>query len=515
MIPAGAQVADPSGLLGGGFRQVLTLISAADLIVVDTPAAGLFAEATAIAAQCDATIVVIDATNTHRRALTRLVENLRRVNANPVGIVLNRVDPDRGRPTTTTAWSRGPRPRVLSGTSRKSSWRLGGQERRPRRPRPRRTARCAPSSCVLAGDAPDSPSHPRDLRDAPLVQVAIVHERFTEVGGSERVVEQLHELWPSATVHAAVVDPTAVPEGMRGADVRPTKLQRLYRGGPGYAHLLPFLPAAMRGIDFSGADVVVTSHHAFANRVRPPAGVPVVSYTHTPARWMWEPAMLADEIGGRVARLGLRAFARAQRPADRAAAQRLAAVVANSSHVAARVQRWWGRTATVVHPPVAVDFHTPDPSVAREDFFLVAGRLVPYKRPEVAVAAARAAGVRLVVAGDGRARPAVEAAAGPATEILGSVDDLTLRDLFRRCRALVFPGEEDFGIVPVEAQACGAPVIALAGRRRARLGRRRRDRIALPGPRWAGASTLCVRPHALQNRPNQGKRRTLRTRPIS
>jgi glycosyltransferase involved in cell wall biosynthesis len=99
--------------------------------------------------------------------------------------------------------------------------------------------------------------------------------------------------------------------------------------------------------------------------------------------------------------------------------------------------------------------------MSREGFFLLAGRMVPYKRPEVAVAAAEQAGVDLVVVGDGRSRPAVEAAAGPHTQILGAVDDATLRDLYRRCRALVFPGEEDFGIVPVEAQACGTPVIAL------------------------------------------------------
>jgi glycosyltransferase involved in cell wall biosynthesis len=124
------------------------------------------------------------------------------------------------------------------------------------------------------------------------------------------------------------------------------------------------------------------------------------------------------------------------------------------------VQRWWGRSAEVVHPPVDVDFFSPDPTVPREDFFLLAGRLVPYKRPEVAAAAAARAGVRLVVAGDGRARAAVEAMAPPGTEFLGPVDADTLRDLYRRCRALLFPGEEDFGIVPVEAQACGAPVIA-------------------------------------------------------
>jgi len=113
----------------------------------------------------------------------------------------------------------------------------------------------------------------------------------------------------------------------------------------------------------------------------------------------------------------------------------------------------------VVSPPVDTDFYTLDPRIKREDFLLLAGRLVPYKRPEIAVRAAVAAGVRLVVAGDGRARPQVEAAAGRGVELLGRVDGTTLRDLYRRCRALVFPGEEDFGIVPVEAQACGAPVV--------------------------------------------------------
>jgi glycosyltransferase involved in cell wall biosynthesis len=301
-----------------------------------------------------------------------------------------------------------------------------------------------------------------DIEQLRRLRVAIVHERFTEYAGSERCVEQFHELWPDATIHAAVVHRDVLPPSLAEADIRATSLQRLYRGGRGYAHLLPLLPAAMSRIDVGDVDVVVTSHHSFSNRVRVPPGTPIVSYTHTPARWMWEKGMLANEPGGAPGRVALRSFAALQRGADRRAAQRLAGVVANSAHVAQRIRRWWGREAEVVHPPVDVDFFTPDPSVTREDFFLLAGRLVPYKRPEVAVAAAATAGVRLVVAGDGRARRAVEAAAGPRTEIIGAVDDETLRDLFRRCRALVFPGEEDFGIVPVEAQACGAPVIARA-----------------------------------------------------
>ncbi len=224
--------------------------------------------------------------------------------------------------------------------------------------------------------------------------------------------------------------------------------------------MLPLIPAAMAHLDLGDVDLVVCSHHAFANRVRPPPGVPVISYTHTPARWIWEPSMRATEVGGVLGRLGLSAFAASQRRADAAAARRAGRIVVNSRHVAGRVGRWWGCPADVVPPPVDTERHTPDPSVRREPFFLLAGRLVPYKRPEVAVAAAERAGVRLVVVGEGRSRAAVEAVAGRGTVLLGEVDDATLLDLYRRCRALVFPGEEDFGIVPVEAQACGAPVLA-------------------------------------------------------
>ena len=294
------------------------------------------------------------------------------------------------------------------------------------------------------------------------LRVAIVHERFTELGGSERVVEQLHRLWPDAVIHAAIVDRSSLPPGLARANLSPSALQHLFHGRGGrYSHLLPLLPLAMAKLDVGDVDLVVTSHHAFANRVRPPAGVPVVSYTHTPARWLWDPAMRAGEVGGKLGGAVLATFAATQRPSDRRAAQRLTGIVVNSEHVAARVRTWWGRDAVVVHPPVDTAWYRPDPAVAREDFFLFAGRLVPYKRPEVAVAAARRAGVRLVVAGAGRSAPAIERIAGPGTEFLGKVSDELLRDLYRRCRALVFPGEEDFGIVPVEAQACGAPVLAL------------------------------------------------------
>jgi glycosyltransferase involved in cell wall biosynthesis len=221
------------------------------------------------------------------------------------------------------------------------------------------------------------------------------------------------------------------------------------------------MPLAMRRADLAGAELVVISHHAFANRVRPPAGVPTLSYVHSPARWMWDEELRELELGPGPAKSALALFSRSQKGPDRRAAARMNRLVANSATVAARIEQWWGLDAEVVHPPVDVDFFSPDPSIEREDFFLLAGRLVPYKRPEIAVAAAAAAGVRLVVAGSGRSLDACRAIASPTTEFLNDVDDTQLRDLFRRCRALVFPGVEDFGIVPVEAQACATPVLGI------------------------------------------------------
>lgn len=293
-------------------------------------------------------------------------------------------------------------------------------------------------------------------------RVVVVHERLTELGGSERVVAELAKLWPSCRLLVPIADKRLVPQEMfGGVSPQVSPLQRLYRGGGNYAHLLGLLPVAMATADLADADLVITSHHAFANRVRAPEHVPVISYTHSPARWMWDPQLRRGEVGGRVGGAGLAAFAKTQRRADYRAATRLAGVIANSTAVADRIARWWGREAVVVPPPVDVARFRPAPHASRESFFLLAGRLVPYKRPEIAAAAARQAGVHLVVAGEGRAQDAVARAGGAAVTFVGRPDDQTLLDLYRRCQALIFPGEEDFGIVPVEAQACGTPVVAL------------------------------------------------------
>lgn len=293
-------------------------------------------------------------------------------------------------------------------------------------------------------------------------RVCLVHERFTELGGSEKVADAMAALWPDAHLFAPLIDPAVPSLALETLSQHDSRLLRLlYPGSGRYAHLLPLLPMAMRRANLPVTDVVVVSHHAFANRVRVDAGVPIVSYVHTPARWLWCAETRAMDASSAVQRSLLTAFSASQRQRDRRAAQRPDVMVANSSTVAERIKTWWGRDATVVHPPVAVHRYRLDASVEREPFFLLAGRLVPYKRPDIAIRAATEAGVPLVVAGDGRFRAMCESIAGPNVTFVGATSDAELMLLYQRCRALIFTGVEDFGIVPVEAQACGAPVVGL------------------------------------------------------
>ena len=291
-----------------------------------------------------------------------------------------------------------------------------------------------------------------------------MHERFTEYGGSEKVVEEFHRIWPEAQILTSVCDFTRLPDSIPPSLVRTSRLQHLYKGKGGYARFLPAMPLAIASMRVPDVDVVIASHHAFANQVRLASRrTRLVCYVHSPARWVWDAEMVRGEPGGRVAEASLRAFAAAYRPWDRAAARRPDLIIANSSAVQRRVSSWWGRASVVVHPPVDTEFYRPgDNGTARGDFFLYAGRLVPYKQPEVAVQAANHAGVKLVLAGDGRHARALGQSAGPTVEVRGRVSDEELRDLYRTCRAVVQPGIEDFGMTAVEAQACGAPVIARA-----------------------------------------------------
>jgi glycosyltransferase involved in cell wall biosynthesis len=294
------------------------------------------------------------------------------------------------------------------------------------------------------------------------MRVGIVHERFTEYGGSEKVVEEFFRLWPEARIFTAICDYGRLPTGIPPAAVTTSVLQHIYRGRGGYAHLLPLIPLAMAAMRLPSFDLLITSHHAFASQVGTrERSKKHLLYVHTPARWVWDQGMLEGETGGHVGEACLRAFGTAYRRWDFAAAQRPDIVLANSTAVRERIRQWWGRESTVVHPPVDTEFFRPGhDGPPRGDFFLYAGRLVPYKRPEVAVQAATQLGVPLIVTGAGRSRKRLEELAGPTVEFRGRVSDVELRELYRSCRALLHPGVEDFGITAVEVQACGAPVIA-------------------------------------------------------
>jgi glycosyltransferase involved in cell wall biosynthesis len=228
-----------------------------------------------------------------------------------------------------------------------------------------------------------------------------------------------------------------------------------------YAPLMPLMPRAFRNLRFDSVDAVIASHHAFATQAAMATDAPVIAYVHSPARWAWDPSLRAGEGGGKAGEAILTALSVIAKRGETKAAPRLRTIVANSTAVAGRISDWWHRDSVVVPPPVDTEGYTPDPSIEREDFFLLAGRLVPYKRPDLAIRAAAAAGVPLVVAGDGRSMKICQDAAGPKTTFLGRVSHEKLLDLHRRTRALLMPGIEDFGIVPVESMATGTPVIAL------------------------------------------------------
>jgi len=291
-------------------------------------------------------------------------------------------------------------------------------------------------------------------------RVAISHEWLTIPGGSEQVVLELLEMFPSAEIFTSVYDPEPWPEQMTGRPVHASLLDRIPGARTNYPKLLPLMDRAFRSFDLSGFDLVLSSNHACAKNVRVPPGALHVCYCHTPMRYAWEEGFMEGEEMGRAARTVLPALLSHMRRRDLAGSSSPDAFVANSSHVAERIERFYGRSAEVVHPPVDVDHYL---ALTREpaEHYLVFGRVVPYKRVDLAVAACELLGRPLRVAGDGRALESVrESSGGAGTEFLGRVSDDERDRLISGARALLFPGEEDFGIVPVEAQAAGLPVVA-------------------------------------------------------
>ena len=305
----------------------------------------------------------------------------------------------------------------------------------------------------MAGAATDTATVP----ERPALRVAIAHEWLVAYGGSERVVEQLLELFPGADLLTTLLDRSALPEAF--ASARPSPLQHL----PGATHhhewMLPLMPLAWRLHRAPEAvDAVISSSHACAKAAPTPPGVPHLCYCHTPMRYAWAFEGERHRFPRPLQPIA-RAGATGLRRWDRATSRRVTRFVANSSAVAARIADSYGRSAEVIHPPVRTDFFTP--GRARDDYFLYVGRLVSYKRPDLVIDAFADLPHRLVVVGQGHFRDELRARATSNVTFLPAVSDAELRDLYRGARALVFPAEEDFGIAMAEAQACGTPVIGL------------------------------------------------------
>jgi glycosyltransferase involved in cell wall biosynthesis len=292
-------------------------------------------------------------------------------------------------------------------------------------------------------------------------RVTLVHDWLTGMRGGEKCLEVFCRLWPDARLYTLLHHRGSVSPAIERLRPRTSFLQHLPGARRHYRYLLPLMPLAV-GWRLPACDVVVSSSHCVAKSARPPRGVPHVCYCHTPMRYAWQlRASYLDAVGARglKARLMERVL-EALRAWDRRTAGRVTHFVANSRTVQARIRECYGRDSTVIYPPVDTDFYTPAP-VPREDYYLIVSAFAPYKRLDLAVQACRRLGRRLVLIGQGQEEKRLRALAGPETHFLGWQPDAVIRDHYRRCRALLFPGEEDFGIVPVEAQACGAPVIAL------------------------------------------------------
>lgn len=285
--------------------------------------------------------------------------------------------------------------------------------------------------------------------------VAIVHDYLNQCGGAERVALELARTWPSAPVYTSLYRPDSTFQEFRHLDVRTSPLNRLPIDRQ-FRTLAPLYPAAFRALGILEHDVVISSSSGWAHGVRTAHGSLHVVYCHTPARWLYEHG---DHLGRTLGSALLSPFRGALQAWDRRAAGRADLYVANCENVRQRILAVYGKDSVVVHPPVDVDRFTPSP---RGERLLVVSRLLPYKRVDLIVRAAKRAGLALDVVGEGPSLPELKRIASPQVHFHGRLDDGSLTELMQEARTVCVAGAEDFGITPLEALAAGTPVVAFA-----------------------------------------------------
>ena len=295
-----------------------------------------------------------------------------------------------------------------------------------------------------------------------MPRVALVHDWLTGMRGGERALHVLCERFPAAELFTLLHVRGSVSPTIERLPIHTSFVQRLPFVKRFYRYYLPLFPAAVERLDLTGFDLVISLSHCCVKSVKPPAGARHLCYCLTPMRYAWDQfdAYFGPERIGRLASAVMRPVMARMARWDKETSPRVNRYVAISHYVAGRIARYYNRQATVVYPPVDTAFFTPDGS-APERYALMVTALVPYKQIQVAVDACARAQVPLKVVGDGPERSALERAVTGTVEFLGRRSDEDVRALYRRAAVVLLPGEEDFGIVPLEAQACGRPVVAL------------------------------------------------------
>ncbi len=289
------------------------------------------------------------------------------------------------------------------------------------------------------------------------MRVALIHDWLNGMRGGEKVLEALLEIFPEATIYTLFHEPGKVSRFIESHRIVTSWLNRfpgIYRH---YRNLLPLFPSAVESWDLAEYDLVISSSHAAAKAVRTPRAVHIC-YCHTPMRYVWDAE--DDYAFDPVRRLVMRAVRPRMQRWDCEAASRVDHFIANSRLVRERILTYYGRKAEVINPPVDTRFFTPAGGGEREDFYLASGALVPYKRFDLTVEAFNKVGRRLVIAGSGPELKRLRAMARSNIDVRGWVTDQELRHLYQSAKGLIFAAREDFGMVAVEAQACGCPVIA-------------------------------------------------------